>query len=78
MRELRKVSPFFLLMILTVFLVSLISIEVLLVNDSYGQDDLFVYPMEGQSDGQLEKDKYDCYQVLPVRRALLLSQPLPF
>ena len=62
MRELRKVSPFFLFMMLTVFLVSLISVEVILTDESYAQDDLFVYPMKGQSDEQLEKDKYDCYQ----------------
>ena len=62
MHDGEKVCRFFLAVMLGVFLVSLMSVEVLLVNDSYAQDDLFIYPKEGQSDEQLEKDKYDCYQ----------------
>jgi hypothetical protein len=28
---------------------------------AFAQGDMFIYPKEGQSDEQLEKDKYECY-----------------
>jgi hypothetical protein len=30
-------------------------------NDAFAQSDMFIYPKVGQSDSQLEKDKYECY-----------------
>ena len=33
-----------------------------LSNVSFAQSDMFIYPKEGQSDEQLEKDKYECYR----------------
>ena len=42
------------------FLVSLILLFTP-ANDASAQSDLFIYPKAGQSNAQLEKDKYECY-----------------
>lgn len=34
----------------------------LLEDHSYAQNDMFIYPKEGQSEEQMEKDKYECYR----------------
>lgn len=42
------------------FLVSLILLFTP-ANDAFAQSELFIYPKAGQSDAQLERDKYECY-----------------
>ena len=43
------------------FVAALLLLSIWLIGPVYGQDPIF-YPAKGQSEDQLEKDKYECYQ----------------
>jgi len=46
----------------TIIQVAIFSLAISLLADSALADELFIYPTKGQSQEQMEKDKYDCYQ----------------
>jgi hypothetical protein len=54
----RAYSP---LAFMTVFLGVWLIAYFVTVSTVLAQSDMFIYPKEGQSDAQLEKDKYECY-----------------
>lgn len=47
--------------IICVFTVAVICFTPFTVADIFAQTDIYIYPKKGQSDEQLEKDKYECY-----------------
>ena len=46
----------------TIIQVAIFSFVISLVAEFALADELFIYPTKGQSNEQMEKDKYDCYQ----------------
>jgi hypothetical protein len=49
------------LVFLSVFLIVWLIASFVMVSTVLAQSDMFIYPKQGQSDAQLEKDKYECY-----------------
>jgi hypothetical protein len=54
-------SPIIPAIVMSVFFVLIIAVTGLTVNVALAQSDLIIYPKEDQSEGQMEKDKYECY-----------------
>ena len=46
----------------TIIQMAIFSLVISLLAEVALADDLFIYPTKGQSQEQMEKDKYDCYQ----------------
>ena len=57
-----KTSRFPLLAVISIVLALFICVPAIHMKEASAQSDMFIYPKGGQSNEQLEKDKYDCYQ----------------